>query len=601
MDKSPPPITITSFLLVKQIIKQKKHKILFTIIVVAYTLLQKSTRNYNYITTTTAFSFPNKRSGIQSIIHYQNIIMRSITSTSTSTSTTANDNQGRRRSSRLTTISTPQLMKSEDDDDHNNNIYKDFDSPGGTNTCTSTAAMTKKKRARRIILQSPQNDEEVKLENKVELSVVKPKRSRSSVVGVSNKSNKNPKAKKAKRTTKSSTKSKKTTSTSTPKDAKYVICSTDIAIISPKNKWIDLQVPPEELRPSTTLTSGQCFNFMVVHNNDNMERKNDNDGHNKVVINSKSAWGTHNETEWIGPIHDMVISIKETHNTTLFRIVHESSNNHELQGIQNITKFIKDLFQLETKLKPLYNDWSNSDIRLGKIAKCIPGVRIIRQDPIECLFSFICSSNNNIPRITKMLSSFRKTYGRKLLDIPMRLIDSSGGTKLIKCDEVMTIHSFPTLQQLQHATEEELRGMGLGYRAKYIIQTRDLLIKNGGRDHLLSLRSISDHEKVQEELLQYAGIGRKVADCIALFSLDQKDAIPVDVHVQHIASRDYDPSVLGTAKSLTPTIYKQVGELFRDRFDYAGWAHSLLFVAELPSFRDVLPEDVVAEMDVVSI
>jgi N-glycosylase/DNA lyase len=74
----------------------------------------------------------------------------------------------------------------------------------------------------------------------------------------------------------------------------------------------------------------------------------------------------------------------------------------------------------------------------------------------------------------------------------------------------------------------------------------------------------------------------------------------VDVHVQHIASRDYDPTVLGQAKSLTPTIYKRVGDLFRDRFEYAGWAHSLLFVAELPSFRNVLPVDVVEEMDAVS-
>ena len=68
--------------------------------------------------------------------------------------------------------------------------------------------------------------------------------------------------------------------------------------------------------------------------------------------------------------------------------------------------------------------------------------------------------------------------------------------------------------------------------------------------------------------------------------------------MQHIASRDYDPTVLGESKSITPTIYRRVGNLFRDRFtNYSGWAHSLLFVAELPSFRDVLPVDIVAEMD----
>ena len=164
-----------------------------------------------------------------------------------------------------------------------------------------------------------------------------------------------------------------------------------------------------------------------------------------------------------------------------------------------------------------------------------------------------------------------------------------------------SIYSFPTLESLSSATEDDLRSMGLGYRAKYITETRDLLVKCGGNDYLLDLRTETDGQVVQENLIQFSGIGRKVADCIALFSLDQDDAIPVDVHVQHIASRDYDPTVLGGAKSITPTIYKQVGDLFRTRFpSYAGWAHSLLFVAELPSFRDVLPDDIVQQMDEVS-
>ena len=63
-------------------------------------------------------------------------------------------------------------------------------------------------------------------------------------------------------------------------------------------------------------------------------------------------------------------------------------------------------------------------------------------------------------------------------------------------------------------------------RAKYIIQTRDLLIECGGEDYLLSLRA-KDSVTVQEELIKFSGIGRKVADCVALFSLDQAKAIPV--------------------------------------------------------------------------
>jgi N-glycosylase/DNA lyase len=365
------------------------------------------------------------------------------------------------------------------------------------------------------------------------------------------------------------------TPVSSPKEPAFRVLSSDIAKLAQGNEWIDLDVPPKELRPSATLTNGQCFNWMVVETE---EQSPD-------VISSprKSAWGTHDAKEWIGPLGDRVLSIKETPTTTLFRVLHGPT--------EGTKEYLQQYFRLETPLAPLYDEWSKSDPRIAKIAASIPGVRILRQSPLECMFSFICSSNNNIPRITKMLSSFRETYGSFMMEIP---IQSSAGND----DESLSIFSFPTLASLANASEDDLRAMGLGYRAKYIVGTRDLLQTNGGEEFLLNLRSNHDFQAVQDELTKFSGIGRKVADCIALFSLDQDDSIPVDIHVQHIASRDYDPTVLGQAKSLTPTIYKRVGDLFRSRFpNRAGWAHSLLFVAELPSFRSVLPLDMVKEMD----
>lgn len=46
-----------------------------------------------------------------------------------------------------------------------------------------------------------------------------------------------------------------------------------------------------------------------------------------------------------------------------------------------------------------------------------------RQDPVECLFSFICSSNNNIPRITLMLARLRARYGTS---IPLYQANNNG-------------------------------------------------------------------------------------------------------------------------------------------------------------------------------
>jgi N-glycosylase/DNA lyase len=89
-----------------------------------------------------------------------------------------------------------------------------------------------------------------------------------------------------------------------------------------------------------------------------------------------------------------------------------------------------------------------------------------------------------------------------------------------------------------------------------------------------------------------------VAACVALFSLDQLDALPVDTHVWQIALRDYaDESLragidLHKIKSLTPATMRRVGDVFRTLFGpLTGWAQSLLFLAELGQFKQLLIAD----------
>ena len=204
------------------------------------------------------------------------------------------------------------------------------------------------------------------------------------------------------------------------------------------------------------------------------------------------------------------------------------------------------------------------------------------------------------------------------------------------------IFEFPSIEALSLATEAELRSLGMGYRAKFISGSAQFLAaqKGGGAQWLAALRLISasketaegadsirivdrvikneggktpkevPHTKVktekkdsaqdslkrnrlfvQSQLMLMPGVGRKVADCVSLFSLDQVEAIPVDTHVWDIALRDYDPTLsLKGAKSITPAVYEEVGDVFRSRFtNKAGWAHSVLFAAELPEFRRRLP------------
>lgn len=369
-----------------------------------------------------------------------------------------------------------------------------------------------------------------------------------------------------------------------------------VAAINPDYPYQDLKVSPAELRPSATLTTGQSFVWQVVKSSTgsapstptlkttaHIDNNHTTEATPELPSPTVSAWGSHNATEWIGiiraaPDHSVVVAIRETPTTTLYRPL--TKTNCDLEQV------LRKYFQLDISLEELYREWSDADPRLATIAKCLPGVRILDQDPWECLVSFICSSNNNIPRITKMVSAIRREYGQPLVEINGE-----------------TLYSFPSANDLRiKATDQDLRQKcGMGYRSKYLLETLNILHKHGGESYLHHLRQLSSSaaDEVQAKLCEFCGVGRKVADCVALFSLQQDSAIPVDTHVWNIARRDYDKNnQLANVKSLTPATYKLVGDLFRDRFPrMAGWAHSLLFVAELPSFRPVLPDSMIKDMD----
>jgi N-glycosylase/DNA lyase len=410
--------------------------------------------------------------------------------------------------------------------------------------------------------------------------------------------------------------------------------------------YIDLNIPPCEFRASASLTTGQCFHWRAINSSNPIK-------HQEAVSDQQhqqSAWGIHNATEWVGilriahptslstmitssattdttqdndslSVSSIVVSIRETPETTLYKTLfaedHVNVTKHLLSYIQiippsyspecinntQVEKFLHQQQDDNTSLENLYTEWSSQCPRLKQIASCIPGVRVLNQDPWECFVSFLCSSNNNIPRITKMLQSIREVYGTEL---PVySKVDTN-------TSEPTIYYSFPSLNELMtKATEHDLRTKcGMGYRARYLIESMKLLSSLGGEQYLHKLKySTNDPIIVQEQLVQFMGIGRKVADCIALFSLNQCTAIPVDVHVWNIARRDYVSSskqqqlhsLLRNATSVTPTIYTTVGNIFRQRFPTkSGWAHSLLFVAELPSFRPVLPLKLLQEMDRVS-
>ncbi len=151
-----------------------------------------------------------------------------------------------------------------------------------------------------------------------------------------------------------------------------------------------------------------------------------------------------------------------------------------------------------------------------------PGLRVLRQDPWECLVTFVISQNNHQKRIQQNCVSLARAFGEPL-------------TK--------GFHSFPTPSEL--GTESELRKLGLGYRAPYITTLKDIDL-----DWLDSLRT-KTYEEAKAELCTLPGVGPKVADCVLLFSLGFDEACPEDVWIKRVfAEHDISKETLGPKAGL---------------------------------------------------
>ncbi|KAL6515519.1 8-oxoguanine glycosylase ogg1 [Orobanche hederae] len=301
-------------------------------------------------------------------------------------------------------------------------------------------------------------------------------------------------------------------------------------------KWKTLDINKSELYLPLTFPTGQTF-----------------------------RWKKTGPSQYTGPIGPHLVSLKQLEDDGVGYYCHST-------GSEDTAKIdLFDFLNMGISLNEIWKEFKACDDRFAELALHLEGARVLRQDPLECLVQFICSSNNNIQRITKMVD-FISSKGNFLGNV--------GG-----CD----FFEFPSLKRLALVSEAELREAGFGYRAKYIVDTMAALQSKpgGGVEWLFSLRKL-DLQDAIDGLSTLPGVGPKVAACIALFSLDQHHAVPVDTHVWQIATRYLIPELAGTR--LTPKICNRVADAFMSKYGkYAGWAQTLLFISELPSQKALLP------------
>jgi N-glycosylase/DNA lyase len=229
---------------------------------------------------------------------------------------------------------------------------------------------------------------------------------------------------------------------------------------------------------------------------------------------------------------------------------------------------VRDYLGLEIDLPALYELWLAAEPRMLPAIDAYWGMRVLRQPPTECFFSFQCAACNTIVKIERSVELLSRRYGEPIetgLDSPARL------------------YAFPSIEALANADEAVLRSDLWGYRAPRVIQlARTLAAMPVG--WLESLRGVP-YAEARRALAGLSGVGLKIADCVCLCALDRDEAVPIDTHTRRIACRLWAPEL--AHRSLTPRVYEALACAFRSRFGaHAGWAQLYLFFADTQRGRN---------------
>ena len=167
-------------------------------------------------------------------------------------------------------------------------------------------------------------------------------------------------------------------------------------------------------------------------------------------------------------------------------------------------------FDLDTDYRKIRESIPKNDRFLRSAADLGAGIRILRQDKFEMLISFIISQRKSIPAIRTSIERLVLLYGHEGF--------------------------FPTPSDMLAATEEELASCGLGYRVPYI---RKAVERVAYRDVDLEALDELPDEELFEQLKSFAGVGDKVANCVALFAYHRTGRAPVDTWIARVISEQY--------------------------------------------------------------
>lgn len=278
----------------------------------------------------------------------------------------------------------------------------------------------------------------------------------------------------------------------------------------------------------STLSCGQLFRWVLSDGAGGSDR-------------SGSNGDDSNENVWLGIAYNRAIEVRQRGDLL------------EFSGCDE--EFIREYFNLDLDLDSVLAS-VNRDPFVGAAIGERRGLRIVKQEPWECLLSYLCAQNAGIPFIGRMIENLSQMCGKKL--------DGPGGFKY---------YAFPTPEALFLSGQDAIRGCSTGYRAGYIYETAVEISDDPGWAERIRRM---DYEDARNRLMEYKGVGPKVADCVLLFSFGKYEAFPVDVWIRRIMYRHYLSG--DESKSLTKKEYDRIRLFGQEYFGkYAGYAQEYLF------------------------
>ena len=235
---------------------------------------------------------------------------------------------------------------------------------------------------------------------------------------------------------------------------------------------------------------------------------------------------------------------------------------HSTADEARIEPLLRRQFRLDDDIEAIYADLRRRDAKMAELIERYPGMRVMRVDPWECLVFFILSVRKRIEHTNRDMEAIAAAFS---------------GDTAPTCGR----HSFPTPRDIAEGKPQGLRKLNalpspLGLSKETKIFEAALAVHSEKLELDRLSAEPSRLEKTAEQLMGLKGVGDKVANCVALFSLEKLDAFPVDTNIRRVLCRTYPDGA--PASTHLPTTRKWAQARFGP---YAGYASQFLFIDEL--------------------